>query len=111
MIRFDEFTFSLPRLWIVVGLLILVDLISLGAAGFGNPISFWPIQWLPRPVIGTLMLFGPFAATAIWLVLVIIGAIFHGRRALWLLLPALLILPAAGLNSIVLGCAFGGGCP
>ena len=65
MIRFDEFTFSLPRLWIAVGLLVLIDFIWLGPLVVGNPIASWFIRLLPRPVVGTLLMFGPVMVAAI----------------------------------------------
>lgn len=110
MISFDEFTFNLPRLWIAVGLLVLIDLICLGSSLFGNPAAFWFLQWLPRPLATGMLLVGPFAVAGIWLVVMVLGIVFHRWRALWLLLPALFFLPATFLQLLVWGCAVKGEC-
>jgi hypothetical protein len=109
--RFDEFTFSLPRLWIAVCVLLLIDFICLSSLGFGNPVALNLIRWLPRPLAGVMSVFGPFAVTAIWLVIVVLGAAFHGRRAFWLLLPAVIFLPVTCLQLIVWACTVHGSCP
>ena len=111
MIRFDEFTFSLPRLWIAVCLLLVLDFITLGSSGFGNQIALRLMHLLPRPVGGAMFLVGPFVVGALWLVIFVLGVVFHGGRGRWLALPGLIILPATYLQLIVWACAVHGQCP
>ena len=102
MIRFDDNTLSLPRLWAAVGLLVLIDLIWLSPLLVGNPIGSWFIQLLPSPVLGRLLIFAPVIVAAMWLVVVVLGAVIHGRRGFWLLFSAFVLFPATYLDAFII---------
>jgi hypothetical protein len=111
MIQLDEFSFSLPRLWVVVCLLCLLDLTLLSGLLTGVPRLGVLLGWMPRFVAGGTFLYGPFVLAAVWLGVVTIAVRFHGWRGLWLLVTALLILPATYLHwGLVWNCAVNGQC-
>jgi hypothetical protein len=107
----DEYSFSLPRLWIVVFLLCLLDLTLLSGFLTGMPRLGLLLGWMPRSVARGIVLYGPFVLAAAWLMVVTIAVRFHGWRGLWLLVTGLLILPATYLHwSLVWNCAVHGQC-
>jgi hypothetical protein len=111
VIRLDEFTFSLARLWAAACLLIVLDVILLSWTLTGASRVGALMAWMPRPVSGVVFLFGPFIVAAIWALVVALAVGFHGRRGLWLLLTALVILPATYLHwGLVWECAVRGQC-
>jgi hypothetical protein len=111
LITFDEFTFSLPRLWIAACLVCVLDLFLVSWLLTGVPQVGVLLAWLPRNVARATFLYGPFVFAGLWLVVAIMGAVFHRWRGLWLLLTALLILPATYLHwGSVWNCAIDGQC-
>ena len=111
MIRFDEFTFSLSRLWVAVGLLCLLDFVLVSWMLTGVPRVSVAIVWMPRIVAHAVLLYGPFILGALWLVIVLTAVAFHGWRGLWFLLAALLILPATYLHWVLVwNCGVSGEC-
>jgi len=111
VIRFDEFTFSLPRLWIAVGLLCLLDFALVSWLLTGIPRLGVLIAWMPRLVAHAVFLYGPFVLGSLWLVIVLTAIALHGRRGLWFLLAALLILPATYLHWVLVwNCGVNGEC-
>ena len=111
MIRFDEHTFSLPRLWAALVVLLVLDLVLVSSVLIGLPRLHASFAMMPRSVGGAVFLFGPIAFAALWVGVVALAIWFHRLRGVWLLLTALLILPATYLHwALVWGCAVQGAC-
>jgi hypothetical protein len=109
--RFDEFALSLPRLWVAAALLCLFDCVLLSWTLIGAPGLGALFAWMPRFVGGGILLYGPFIVAALWAVIVTFGITIHRGRALWLLVTALLVLPATYVHwALVWGCAVYGRC-
>jgi hypothetical protein len=107
----NEHTFSLPRLWVVARLICLIDLALLSSLLIGVPRPNVLFGWMPGAVSAAAFLYGPFIFAALWLVVVVMAAVFHGRRGLLTLITAFLIVPATYLHyGLVWNCAVSGQC-
>jgi|SRR5581483_8647385 len=110
--KFDMYAFSLPRIWAAAVIVCIVDffLVAFLVAGWGAPLFGW-LRWLPRPISGFFMLYAPFVACAIWLVLAGLAVYFHGARGAWVLLVGLLMLPVTYLHwGLIWMCVMYGSC-
>ncbi len=111
MIVFDEFTFSLPRLWVALCLVLLIDVVLTSSNLTGVPPLHILFAMMPRAAGGAIFLFGPFALTALWLVIVVLAIGFHGRRGAGLLATVLLIVPVTYLHWVLVwGCVVSRSC-
>lgn len=111
MIRFDEFTFSLPRLWIALAVLVVLHLVLVSSALTGVPRLQMLFAMMPSGVAGAIFLFGPLILAVLWLVAVAMSIWLHRLRGSWALLTILLVVPATYLHWVlVLGCVFGRRC-
>jgi hypothetical protein len=91
--RIDEYSLSLPRLWIVAGVICLLDialLSSLLLTAMRPGLGAWMAK-IPQPVVVGTFLYGPFVLAAMWVLVVGMAVIVHRQRGLWLLLTALII--------------------
>jgi hypothetical protein len=108
---FDEFSFSLPRLWVALCLVLLIDVVLTSSNLAGVPPLHILFAMMPRAVGGAIFLFGPFALAALWLVIVALAIGFHGRRGAGLLATVLLIVPVTYLHwTLVWRCVVGRSC-
>jgi hypothetical protein len=109
--RADALTFSLPRLWAAVFVLLVLNLVLISSTLTGEPRLDPLFAMMPRSVAGAVFLFGPYGFAVLWVIVVALGIWFHRPRGLWLLLTGLLVVPATYLHwALVLGCVFGGRC-
>jgi hypothetical protein len=107
----SEYTFNLSRLWVVVCLICLIDLALLPSLLIGVPRPNVLFGWMPGAVSAAAFLYGPFIFAALWLVVVVIAAVFHGRRGLLPMITAFLIVPLTYLHyGLVWNCAVSGQC-
>jgi len=111
VIVFDEFTFSLPRLWVALCLVLLIDVVLTSSNLTGAPPLHILFAMMPRAAGGAVFLFGPFALAALWLVIVALATGFHGRRGAGLLATVLLIVPVTYLHRVLVwGCVVSRSC-
>lgn len=111
MIQFDEFTFSLPRLWIAASLLALLDLLLVSSMLIRAPRLDALFAPMPRGIAAAIFLLGPLVCAALWVIAAALAIWFHRLRGLWLLVTALFILPATYLHAVLVwSCAVGRQC-
>jgi hypothetical protein len=111
VIVFDEFTFSLRRLWVALCLVLLIDVVLTSSNLTGVPPLHILFAMMPRAIGGAIFLFGPFALAALWLVIVALAIGFHGRRGAGLLATVLLIVPMTYLHWVLVwGCVVNRSC-
>ena len=67
--------------------------------------------WEPVFRIGPVSLPGPYVAALLWLAILIMAVRVHRWRGLWLLMTAMIIIPATILHAVfIVGCLFTGNC-
>jgi len=67
--------------------------------------------WEPMFRIGPISLFFPYLAALLWIAVLIMALRVHRWRGLWLLVTAIIIVPATLFHFVfVVRCALGGNC-
>jgi len=110
-VRIDASVFTFDRLLAVavvlsfaIPLALLVPQILIGV----YLLLFW---WLPSSVGVGIYLYAPFVLFLLWLATLVLATIMQGLHGLWLLVTALVAVPAIYLHWVlVLNCAFYGRC-
>jgi hypothetical protein len=73
-----------------------------------TPVILW---WPKAHQLGYLFLFGPEIIAALWLATLILAFRVHHWRGMWLLITAIVALPATYIHAgLVWGCVFSGNC-
>jgi hypothetical protein len=106
----DEYTFSLPRLWIGAIVICVLDIMqALSMLGHYMP-HFALIGRLSPAVARFLFLYGHLVLIAAWLAVFILALKFHGLKGLSILSAMVVIIPASVIWWLTWICATRGAC-